>query len=337
MTARNLNMPRLLMFVLVSLVLVSMFVLTTRSSDTTSEQMDGFTPFENIPTFDADQCVSLWPPPGAEMKDQTYKNEFPKLVHQVWSDDDPPLQWYPTRKTCMDMYQKQGYTYKLWSFSDVEKLIATDYHWFLPTWHSYPYIVERADASKYFLLYHYGGIYMDLDVECVGDFDPVLRNVSQGAHTVARYTDPSGIAADTLMAKPRNPFFLHTISNLPAANGWYGVPYATIMFSTGPMYLGHSYNSYPCKEQIDTVPVSYLTETYFVHHHASSWHGWDGHIITFFYTRGRMWLTLLCCTLIGALCLAIYYRYKRLMNVSSLSINSCDIVTESKKPLMETV
>ena len=335
MTTRNLNLSRLLMFVLITLVLVSMLVLTTHNTDTTGEMLDGFTQFENIPSFDVTQCSTLWPSPGSNEKEQVYQNVFPNLVHQIWSDENPPAEWYPTRKTCIDMYERQGYTYKLWSFSDVEKLIATDYHWFLPTWRSYPYIVERADASKYFLLYHYGGIYMDLDVECVGDFDPILKNVSTGAHTVARYTDPSGIAADTLMAKPRNPFFLHTITNLPSANGWYGIPYATIMFSTGPMYLGHSYNSFPCKEQIDTVPVSYLTETYFVHHHASSWHGWDGHIITFFYTRGK--LTILLLTVLTVLCLGLYYCYKRLPNQNNLSISSCDTIIERKKPLIESV
>ena len=325
MTARNLNMSRLVMFVLVFLVIFSMIIFTTHSSTPASEEEQRH--YREIPTLDITQCDSMWPPPTVK-DDPNYKNEFPKMVHQIWSDDHPPVEWLPTRKTCMDMYKKLGYTYKLWSFTDVEKLIASDYHWLLPTWQSYPYIVEKADVSKYILLYHYGGIYMDLDVECVGNFDPVLRNVTNNEHTVARYTDPSGIAADTLMAKARNPFFFHTIHRLPKANGWYGVPYATIMFSTGPMYLGLSFNSFPCKDQMHIVPVTFLTETYFVHHHASSWHGWDGHIITFFYSRGRFWLTILFITILGLIGMMSYYRYKRYTTTADFDIKKMPLLEE---------
>ena len=37
------------------------------------------------------------------------------------------------------------------------------YEWFLETWDAYPYNIERADAIRYFVLHHYGGIYLDLD------------------------------------------------------------------------------------------------------------------------------------------------------------------------------
>lgn len=43
---------------------------------------------------------------------------------------------------------------------------ATDpsrYPWFLETFDSYPYPIQRADAIRYFVLHHFGGIYIDLD------------------------------------------------------------------------------------------------------------------------------------------------------------------------------
>jgi len=42
-------------------------------------------------------------------------------------------------------------------------LIGVRYPWFLETWDSYPFPIERADAIRYFALVHYGGIYIDLD------------------------------------------------------------------------------------------------------------------------------------------------------------------------------
>lgn len=39
------------------------------------------------------------------------------------------------------------------------------YPWFLPTYVAYPYSIQRVDVLRYFLLHHYGGIYIDLDSE----------------------------------------------------------------------------------------------------------------------------------------------------------------------------
>jgi mannosyltransferase OCH1-like enzyme len=40
------------------------------------------------------------------------------------------------------------------------------YLWFLETFDSYPYPIQRADAIRYFVLHHFGGIYIDLDDVC---------------------------------------------------------------------------------------------------------------------------------------------------------------------------
>ena len=37
------------------------------------------------------------------------------------------------------------------------------YPWFLEDWDQYEFPIQRADAIRYFVLSHYGGIYIDLD------------------------------------------------------------------------------------------------------------------------------------------------------------------------------
>ena len=49
------------------------------------------------------------------------------------------------------------------------------YAWFLPAWHSYNETVLRGDAIRYFILHRYGGLYIDLDVECLRYAVPVHR------------------------------------------------------------------------------------------------------------------------------------------------------------------
>jgi inositol phosphorylceramide mannosyltransferase catalytic subunit len=43
------------------------------------------------------------------------------------------------------------------------EFIAKEYPWFLETFDGYKYPIQRADSIRYFVLVHYGGIYIDLD------------------------------------------------------------------------------------------------------------------------------------------------------------------------------
>lgn len=65
-------------------------------------------------------------------------------------------------------------TYHLWTDSSSRKFMATHYPSFLPTFDSYEYPIQRADAIRYFVLHRFGGIYMDLDVGCKRDPAPLL-------------------------------------------------------------------------------------------------------------------------------------------------------------------
>jgi mannosyltransferase OCH1-like enzyme len=57
---------------------------------------------------------------------------------------------------------------QLWTEKESRDFIETEYPWFLRTYDGYRYPVQRVDAVRYFIMLHYGGIYMDLDN--VGDF-----------------------------------------------------------------------------------------------------------------------------------------------------------------------
>jgi inositol phosphorylceramide mannosyltransferase catalytic subunit len=77
------------------------------------------------------------------------------------------------------------------------------------------------------------GIFLDLDLQCLRPLDP-LREFN----FVAVAANPIGISNGFIMAKEKHPFFLHVIKNLPRYNlRWLGLPYATVMFSTGCHYL----------------------------------------------------------------------------------------------------
>ena len=52
---------------------------------------------------------------------------------------------------------------QLWNPRDSREFIRREYPWFLSTYDSYRLPVQRVDALRYFLMRHFGGIYIDLD------------------------------------------------------------------------------------------------------------------------------------------------------------------------------
>ena len=51
----------------------------------------------------------------------------------------------------------------MWTDDKSREFIATEYPWFLATFDNYSQPIQRADAIRYFVLAHFGGVYIDLD------------------------------------------------------------------------------------------------------------------------------------------------------------------------------
>lgn len=103
---------------------------------------------------------------------------IPKIIHQTFKNESIPELWQGPQQSCLDLHP--DYEYKLWTDKKSREFIAaeyvetpsrlcdihTDFHrypWFLETFDGYPYPIQRADAIRYFVLHHFGGIYIDLD------------------------------------------------------------------------------------------------------------------------------------------------------------------------------
>src|SRR5690606_15288628 len=120
--------------------------------------------------------------------------------------------------------------------------------WFLETYDSYPYDIQRVDVVRYFLLYKYGGIYSDLDIAPRHSVVPLLQY-----ETVLPKTVP-GFSNDFLMGAPGHPYWKAVIDGLANTNRYYGTKYFTVMMSTGPVYVSSIYYQYENKDEIWILP-----------------------------------------------------------------------------------
>jgi hypothetical protein len=193
--------------------------------------------------------------------------------------------------------------YMLWTDEQSRRFISEQYPQFLAMFDGYEYPIQRADAIRYFILHHFGGVYMDLDIGCKRRLDPLI---SGDWDVLLPRTKPVGVSNDLIFAAKRHPFMEATIHGLIAFDHRYVTNYPTVMFSTGPMFLSAQYGLYSSahpltpvhpRPQIRILPKSLYGKnakpdeaphSFFAHYYGSSWHSDDAGFITFLGTSGKL-------------------------------------------------
>ncbi|CAL8464106.1 g3641 [Coccomyxa elongata] len=138
---------------------------------------------------------------GGARKRRLREATIPHIIHQVFLDGEAALEEeerkeeragkefrrfnHRWRDSCQKFHP--GWTHMFWDNQAAEELLLERYPWFMDTWRSYPRVVHRGDAIRPFLLHAYGGLYMDVDVECfdatdkmIDGFDLVLQLEDSG-------------------------------------------------------------------------------------------------------------------------------------------------------------
>lgn len=160
---------------------------------------------------------------------------IPRRIFQTWkSKTEIPenmAHWQSTwRKHNAD------YVYQLWDDEDNRNFIKEYYPWFLEKYDSYDVMIKRADAIRYFYLYHYGGVYVDMDFECIRNFDDILEldaDVIFGyMGNPTEYNHEHNIPNAIMISKPRANFWLCMFYNLMRTPS-----YNSVEYTTGPVVL----------------------------------------------------------------------------------------------------
>ncbi|KAK7888150.1 CSG1/SUR1-like protein [Exophiala xenobiotica] len=247
---------------------------------------------------------------------------IPKIIHQTYKNESIPSHWLPAQQSCLKLHP--DYEYILWTDKMSHDFIAKEYPWFLSTFAGYKHNIQRADAIRYFVLAHYGGVYLDLDDGCERRLDPLLSYTA-----FLRRTVPTGISNDVMGAIPQHPFFLRVMESLQGADRSWVLPYITIMASTGPLFLSVIWKKWMGEHaHLDPetwvgrvrvlMPSEYSKHawSFFKEYKGNSWHGSDARFI-FWMGKNWMLLTALGFLLAGVLGVAIWWVYSRLILVGS--------------------
>lgn len=232
----------------------------------------------------------------------------PKIIHQLWKDNNIPEHLLMMQKSVKNNHQ--DYKYMFWTDSTLDDFIKKYYP---GIWDFYDsgleYIIQKIDFIRLLLIYHYGGVYLDLDSLAVKNTDSILKYPCSFINTKkhdsfldSKYTFIINNAF--IAAEPRNNFIrkiMMDIINYKDPDNYkdycsFNPTYTKILKSAGPLCVTDSYLSYLYRNLVNLLPNSYyygldyskdmspseiinyglnfshsIEDCHFIHLHESSW------------------------------------------------------------------
>lgn len=206
--------------------------------------------------------------------------KIPKIIHQVWLGSPLPEAFKQYMQTWLDQHA-QGWHYKLWTDEDVA-LITLDNQKFYDESDNYG---VKSDILKWEIVYRYGGVYIDMDFECLQPLD--IFHYTYDFYTGLQPMDTQFVQLGAALfgAVPGHPILKHCIETIK--DDWHlkGAP-----TKTGPVHFTKSFLAvagkngskdialpafyfYPlASRQTELKRSQWIAEgAYAVHHWAKSW------------------------------------------------------------------
>lgn len=241
-----------------------------------------------------------------------------------------PERWKDTPETWQTLHP--DWTYMFWTDEDNRTFVERVDPTFLPLFDAYPYPIQRADAIRYYILKHYGGIYVDLDMQANQSFEPVFRELEQQNKETGLFHSCNSVLSHSLLtnsimiATPQSTFFDKVIEVMKArahssSFHFYTLfPHTTIFKTTGPSLVNDTYSSLAHCVKNKQHTFSHFLHSCFSHFlhscnvctvykyncitknnflrmiEGNSWHNTDSTIINILYCHfSTMVFVVLCC------------------------------------------
>ncbi|HET6400431.1 MAG TPA: glycosyltransferase [Candidatus Kapabacteria bacterium] len=178
---------------------------------------------------------------------------IPKIIHQTWKTSEVPPQ------LAHDFFSWQKHhpewTFIGWDDASLAMFVETEFPQYLDLYRSYKHQIERVHMARYLILKKQGGVFVDLDMECLKPIEPLLADwtlvvgfepFSHAEHPASTRRGMSKIVGTGFITSvPEHPFWEHLLEQLPLSRHHYD-PLET----TGPIFLTAAIVAWPVKDQI---------------------------------------------------------------------------------------
>ena len=208
---------------------------------------------------------------------------IPKVIHQIWVGSPLPQKYYRWQESWQKYHP--DWEYKLWTDKDIEEFGLTNKHWYDKT----PNYGQKADIARYEILYRLGGVYADMDFECIQSLD--IFHHTCDFYTGIGQSPHFRLFNGLIGSAPGSPVLKECIETIDLNEKYASDPRMNIIHTTGPWHLTRCFLRkaessgkcvafpsnyfYPCPIRHEHNPQKIAQwirpESFAIHHWAGSW------------------------------------------------------------------
>lgn len=185
-----------------------------------------FHPWNNVvPTATNEQITAhyMTPPLMHRVYQNVQEQKIPKIFHWIWVGGKPmPEKFVEFRKGWLAKHS--GWEGILWGEKNPIYPLVNQREY-----DAAKNPAQKADIARYEILHRYGGVYLDCDMECLQNIEPLLHGVDgfSGAES------PSTVAIGIMGCVPGHPLYGKVIQALPASFA----EHDNVVEATGPSFF----------------------------------------------------------------------------------------------------
>lgn len=182
---------------------------------------------------------------------------IPRILHQMWKDEAVPRRFAAWQESWRR--HNPDWRIRFWTDASLEELVRQRWPALLGAWRGYAQPIMRADLGRYLLLESFGGVYADLDAECLAPLEPLAAETrlvlgyEPASHTLTARVQARGfqrIVGNAVMASPPgHPFWAHLRRYLLLQQDARGV-----LDTTGPFLLTQAVLDWERPETLRLLP-----------------------------------------------------------------------------------
>lgn len=188
-------------------------------------------------------------------------SRIPRIIHQSWKTRELPPKWDALRQTWLARHPH--WEYRFWTDDDNQRLIRTEYPELISLYDSYPLSINRAELARYMVIRRYGGVYLDLDFECLRPLDDLvaghelvfgLEPKTHSDRAPVRERGLTRLVCNAFIASvPDHPFWTHVVGRLERSRAE-----PSLGECTGFFLLTRACDSFPEPSAITLLPAGLM-------------------------------------------------------------------------------
>ena len=178
---------------------------------------------------------------------------IPRIIHQTWKTDRIPRRY----RSFVDSWRANhpGWEWKLWTDKDNLQFVSANYPSLINLYTSFPQHIQRVDFIRYLILSKYGGVYVDLDLECIRNIEGLFNDHAcilslEHADHAQQHGVPFVVSNALMASTPGHQFFGKVISEVVAYKPQPLKPDLMVLESTGPLMLTRLLRELPEHESV---------------------------------------------------------------------------------------